>query len=59
MTDWLAAATARFDWTGNPLLAGRGTPWTRRWASVVLEQGFPEQQASSMPYYASSPGNRL
>jgi asparagine synthase (glutamine-hydrolysing) len=41
MTDWLAAATDRHDWQSTPLLAPAGTPWTRRWAKVVLDQGFP------------------
>jgi asparagine synthase (glutamine-hydrolysing) len=59
MTDWLPTAAARRDWAGNPLLADRGTPWTRRWATIVLEQGFPEDQPGSMPQYDSSPGNRL
>jgi asparagine synthase (glutamine-hydrolysing) len=40
MTAWLAAATERRDWASMPLLAGRGTPWTRRWAQVVLDEGF-------------------
>jgi asparagine synthase (glutamine-hydrolysing) len=40
MTDWLAAATERREWQNMPLLADRGTPWTRRWAKVVLDEGF-------------------
>jgi asparagine synthase (glutamine-hydrolysing) len=40
MTQWLAAATERRDWDRMPLLADRGTPWTRRWAKVVLDEGF-------------------
>jgi asparagine synthase (glutamine-hydrolysing) len=40
MTDWLAAATLRRDWANMPLLADKGTPWTRRWARVVLDEGF-------------------
>jgi asparagine synthase (glutamine-hydrolysing) len=40
MTDWLAAATERHDWQSTPLLASAGTPWTRRWAKVVLDEGF-------------------
>jgi len=40
MTDWLAAATGRREWRNMPLLADRGTPWTRRWARVVLDEGF-------------------
>jgi asparagine synthase (glutamine-hydrolysing) len=40
MTDWLAAATERRDWASMPLLADKGTPWTRRWARVVLDEGF-------------------
>jgi len=40
MTQWLAAATEQRDWNSIPLLAGRGTPWTRRWARVVLDGGF-------------------
>jgi asparagine synthase (glutamine-hydrolysing) len=40
MTDWLAAATESRDWSSMPLLAESGTPWTRRWARVVLDEGF-------------------
>ena len=40
MTNWLAAATSRRDWQSMPLLADRGTPWTRRWARMVLDEGF-------------------
>ncbi len=40
MTDWLAAATERRDWASMPLLAASGTPWTRRWARIVLDEGF-------------------
>lgn len=40
MTDWLSAATSRRDWQSMPLLADRGTPWTRRWAKVILDEGF-------------------
>ncbi len=40
MTDWLSAATCRRDWQSMPLLANRGTPWARRWAKVVLDEGF-------------------
>ncbi|HEY5056612.1 MAG TPA: asparagine synthase (glutamine-hydrolyzing) [Acidobacteriaceae bacterium] len=40
MTEWLAAATGEQHWRNIPLLAATGTPWTRRWAKVVLEQGF-------------------
>ena len=44
MTHWLAAATNRRDWESLPLLADRATPWTRRWARVVMDEGFIEQQ---------------
>jgi asparagine synthase (glutamine-hydrolysing) len=40
MTHWLAAATERREWENMPLLADRGTPWTRRWAKLVLDEGF-------------------
>jgi len=40
MTEWLAAATGEQHWSNIPLLAAPGTPWTRRWAKVVLEEGF-------------------
>lgn len=40
MTQWLAAATERREWDRMPLLAASGTPWTRRWAKVVLDEGF-------------------
>jgi asparagine synthase (glutamine-hydrolysing) len=40
MTQWLAAATDGRNWESTPLLADRGTPWTRRWAKVVLDEGF-------------------
>jgi asparagine synthase (glutamine-hydrolysing) len=40
MTDWLAAASKRASSREIPLLAAPGTPWTRRWAKVVLDEGF-------------------
>jgi asparagine synthase (glutamine-hydrolysing) len=40
MTDWLTAASGRRDWQKNPLLSNPGTPWTRRWAKIVLDEGF-------------------
>ncbi|HWB33417.1 MAG TPA: asparagine synthase (glutamine-hydrolyzing) [Acidobacteriaceae bacterium] len=40
MTEWLAARTAQHSWSGTPLLSAPGTPWTRRWARIVLEEGF-------------------
>ena len=40
MTEWLAATTGERHWRNIPLLAAPGTPWTRRWAKVVLEEGF-------------------
>ena len=40
MVEWLAAATNRRDWNSVPLLSASGTPWTRRWARVVLDEGF-------------------
>jgi asparagine synthase (glutamine-hydrolysing) len=40
MTDWLTAASGRRDWSRDPLLANPGTPWTRRWAKIVLDEGF-------------------
>jgi asparagine synthase (glutamine-hydrolysing) len=40
MTQWLAATTDRREWESMPLLADRGTPWTRRWAKIVLDEGF-------------------
>ena len=43
MTNWLAAATDRREWQSMPLLADRGTPWTRRWAKVVMDEGFAEK----------------
>jgi asparagine synthase (glutamine-hydrolysing) len=43
MTDWLAAATQRREWESLPLLADRGTPWTRRWAKLVMDEGFAEK----------------
>jgi len=43
MTNWLAAATDRREWQSMPLLADRGTPWTRRWAKVVMDEGFTEK----------------
>jgi asparagine synthase (glutamine-hydrolysing) len=43
MTHWLAAATDRRNWESLPLLADRGTPWTRRWAKIVMDEGFIEQ----------------
>jgi asparagine synthase (glutamine-hydrolysing) len=40
MTDWLAATASRREWTSDPLLSSTGTPWTRRWAKIVLDEGF-------------------
>jgi asparagine synthase (glutamine-hydrolysing) len=40
MTQWIAAATERREWTNIPLLAAPGTPWTRRWAKIVMDEGF-------------------
>lgn len=37
MTQWLAAATHRRDWSHLPLLATPRTPWTRRWGRIVAE----------------------
>ncbi|HXE08804.1 MAG TPA: asparagine synthase (glutamine-hydrolyzing) [Acidobacteriaceae bacterium] len=39
MTEWLAAMGERH-WQNVPMLAAPQTPWTRRWARVVLEEGF-------------------
>lgn len=36
MTGWLSSAFQGFDWSESPLLAPAGTPWSRRWASVVI-----------------------
>lgn len=36
MTQWLSGTLRRFDWSSSPLLAPARTPWTRRWASVVV-----------------------
>jgi hypothetical protein len=44
MTQWLAAATQRREWSSMALLADRGTPWTRRWARVVMDEGFKDSQ---------------
>ena len=44
MTDWLAATTERREWENLPLLADRGTPWTRRWAKVVMDEGFIDKK---------------
>jgi asparagine synthase (glutamine-hydrolysing) len=35
MTQWLSEAADRRSWTSLPHLAAPGTPWTRRWATVV------------------------
>jgi asparagine synthase (glutamine-hydrolysing) len=42
MTQWLAAATERRDWSSMALLADRGTPWTRRWARMVMDEEFKD-----------------
>ena len=42
MTQWLAAATERRDWSSMALLADRGTPWTRRWAKMVMDEEFKD-----------------
>jgi asparagine synthase (glutamine-hydrolysing) len=44
MTDWLTAASERRGWESMPLLADSGTPWTRRWAKLVMDEGFIEQR---------------
>ena len=40
MAEWLAAATGKRHWHDVPMLAAPGTPWARRWARVVMEEGF-------------------
>jgi asparagine synthase (glutamine-hydrolysing) len=40
MTEWLGAAVGERHWRNVPMLAAPQTPWTRRWAKVVLEEGF-------------------
>jgi asparagine synthase (glutamine-hydrolysing) len=45
MTQWLAVSTDRRNWDHSPLLAAPGTPWTRRWANVIMDSYF----ASSSP----------
>jgi asparagine synthase (glutamine-hydrolysing) len=52
MTHWLAAATERRQWESTPLLADRGTPWTRRWAKVVMEEGFTEKNEMAASHVA-------
>jgi asparagine synthase (glutamine-hydrolysing) len=37
MTQWLRDATGPLSWDHSPLLAPEKTPWTRRWASVVIQ----------------------
>ena len=37
MTEWLNQAINRSNWDHFPILAGKKTPWTRRWAHIVLE----------------------
>jgi asparagine synthase (glutamine-hydrolysing) len=51
MTDWLSAATDRRNWDTLPLLTGKGTPWTRRWAMMVME-GFVESARLAPPVRA-------
>jgi asparagine synthase (glutamine-hydrolysing) len=40
MAQWLASMAEHRDWDQSPILAPRGTPWTRRWASVVVDSFF-------------------
>jgi asparagine synthase (glutamine-hydrolysing) len=40
MAQWLASANGHRDWDQTPLLAPRGTPWTRRWATIVVDSFF-------------------
>jgi asparagine synthase (glutamine-hydrolysing) len=49
MAQWLASATEHRDWDQSPLLAPRATPWTRRWAPIVVDSYFS----------SSSPGRAL
>lgn len=36
MTTWLSSVFEEFDWSKSRLVAAPQTPWTRRWASVVI-----------------------
>lgn len=40
MTQWMASATEHRNWDKSPLLGPRKTPWTRRWATVVIDSFF-------------------
>jgi asparagine synthase (glutamine-hydrolysing) len=48
MTEWMTAASSRRDFSETPILAAPGTPWTRRWASVVLHEGFQQSQRTPL-----------
>lgn len=37
MTQWLTDATSRMSWDNTPLLSSAKTPWTRRWATVIMQ----------------------
>jgi asparagine synthase (glutamine-hydrolysing) len=40
MAQWLASANGHRDWDQSPMLAARATPWTRRWATIVVDSFF-------------------
>ena len=48
MTEWLADASIRMERTPNGLLSGRRTPWTRRWASVVIDSFLHNSVSDAM-----------
>jgi asparagine synthase (glutamine-hydrolysing) len=48
MTEWLRDATGRMSWNHSLLLSSAKTPWTRRWATVVMES-FVHSKAEESP----------
>ncbi len=44
---WVTDATSRLGWDQSPLLSSPKTPWTRRWASVVI-QSFQSNAGESL-----------
>jgi asparagine synthase (glutamine-hydrolysing) len=56
MSQWLAGAASRVGWKLPAALATPGTPWTRRWASLVMDsflgsRSLPDQPSMAVQAY--------
>lgn len=56
MTRWLSSAFQGFDWSKSPVLASARTPWSRRWASVVITR-YLESCVSPLVHQNGSSGD--